>query len=991
MDDALCPVVIGRSAELDQLTAALDAAAAGRGGAVFVTGDEGVAKSRLARDLSALAEDRDFTVLTGRGTRTAVPVPYRPVAEALMGAARNGFLPEMPVISNFRAALGSLVPEWSRPGDGRAHVEPVVVGEAVLRLLTQPGHAGGLLVLEDLHWADPETLAIVEYLADNIGSASVLCVLTLRSDEPSAGMELCQSALARRVATAIEVPRLSPAGDRDMAAARLQVAELPAEAGRLLADCDGLPFAVEEILAAAVSSGELARDDEGWHVHSDVATGVPESIAGSVHSRLTSLGPEAGNVIVAEAVLGRQFDFALLPSLAGVGEAEALDALRRAREVQLIEPAPGDAGAFRFRHSLTRDAILTQLMPPELSARAAAAAASIIQAHPGLPGTWCELVAELYVLADQPLAAIRLLVTAGRRALLQGAVSSALAALQNARKLLADAQVDDPMLAIEVDEVMLDAFGQAGDHHQLAALAESLLALLEAAGADPRRRALVRLKAASTRPEDDPAAAADHLSAAAAIAAELCDSELAARIDAVAARNALAANDLDAAERFAREALATAESAGLSGWAAEVALEALEVLGRRERCRDLAAARRVFERSLQIADSREQGIWRVRSRHELSTLAMLTDGSAGSLSAVQDLAQETGALCVGTVITLQLANISSLSADLDTALAQAHDCQRAAAQIKAPRIEAMALCLQSSIAGIRGDREQAEQAARRAEEVVPGDPEILSVTWGRGRALTSLFRNEMPRAIREDSICAAYASQAFPSYPTKGKYSTLQAPLLAPFRGLPMHALLRAVAGDDGRAVIDQATKAGADTSWNAGLLAFAEAVVAGRAGERERASACAADGRAVLSDFAPWWTHLAWRLVAPLALQDRWGEPATWMREAIDSFETSGHDQLATACRGILRRAGKPVPRAGRGSAKVPAGLRQLGVTSREMDVFLLVARGKSNAEIAASLYISPKTVDTHVASLIAKTGKTSRRELVAHAARFELSHAAD
>ena len=181
-------------------------------------------------------------------------------------------------------------------------------------------------------------------------------------------------------------------------------------------------------------------------MHSDVATGVPESIAGSVHSRLTSLGPEAGNVIVAAAVLGRQFDFALLPSLAGVGEAEALDALRRAREVQLIEPAPGDAGAFRFRHSLTRDAILAQLMPPEISAGAAAAAARSMQAHPGLPGTWCELVAELYVLADQPLAAIRLLVTAGRRALLQGAVSSALAALQNARKLLADAQVDDPML-----------------------------------------------------------------------------------------------------------------------------------------------------------------------------------------------------------------------------------------------------------------------------------------------------------------------------------------------------------------------------------------------------------------------------------------------------------------------------------------------------------------------------------------------------------------
>ena len=76
-----------------------------------------------------------------------------------------------------------------------------------------------------------------------------------------------------------------------------------------------------------------------------------------------------------------------------------------------------------------------------------------------------------------------------------------------------------------------------------------------------------------------------------------------------------------------------------------------------------------------------------------------------------------------------------------------------------------------------------------------------------------------------------------------------------------------------------------------------------------------------------------------------------------------------------------------GRGRATVPAQLRTLGVTSREMDVFLLVAGGRSNADIAEKLYISPKTVDTHVASLIAKTGQRSRRELVAHAARFRES----
>jgi DNA-binding CsgD family transcriptional regulator len=79
-------------------------------------------------------------------------------------------------------------------------------------------------------------------------------------------------------------------------------------------------------------------------------------------------------------------------------------------------------------------------------------------------------------------------------------------------------------------------------------------------------------------------------------------------------------------------------------------------------------------------------------------------------------------------------------------------------------------------------------------------------------------------------------------------------------------------------------------------------------------------------------------------------------------------------------------VPRCGRGNAHVPGELRKLGVTSREMDIFLLVGDGQSSAEIAAHLFISPKTVETHIASLIAKLGLRYRRELVAYAARASL-----
>ena len=355
-----------------------------------------------------------------------------------MGAARAGIAPDAPGISDYRAALGTLVPEWSRPGDGDAEVSPVIFGEALLRMLSLSGWPAGLLIIEDLHWADPETLAIIEYLADNVATASVLCLVTLRDTEPSAGLDLLHSVKARRAATRVQVPRLNPRAVTQMAAACLDVTDVPRPVTRLLADCDGLPFAVEEILAAAVSSGELVHGTAGWHVDDDIVTGVPSSIVGSVRNRIAALGRQARNVIVSAAVLGRQFDWALLPSVADVGESEALDALHEAHDVQLIEPVSADGSTFRFRHSLTRDAIVSDLLPPELASRSARAAVAIEEAHPGLPGVWCELVAELRAAAGQPVGAARLLLTAGRRALLQGAMTSAIAVLRDAGKLLAE-------------------------------------------------------------------------------------------------------------------------------------------------------------------------------------------------------------------------------------------------------------------------------------------------------------------------------------------------------------------------------------------------------------------------------------------------------------------------------------------------------------------------------------------------------------------------
>ena len=119
-----------------------------------------------------------------------------------------------------------------------------------------------------------------------------------------------------------------------------------------------------------------------------------------------------------------------------------------------------------------------------------------------------------------------------------------------------------------------------------------------------------------------------------------------------------------------------------------------------------------------------------------------------------------------------------------------------------------------------------------------------------------------------------------------------------------------------------------------------------------------------------------AHRFGHPQALNNGWGQPAQWLREDLAYFEKTGATQVAAACRNLLRAAGVPVPRRTPGP-DIPATLRPMGVTAREMEVLLLVADDLTNREIATRLVLSVRTVDKHVQRLLAKTGTTSRSAL--------------
>src|SRR5207248_6135643 len=103
------------------------------------------------------------------------------------------------------------------------------------------------------------------------------------------------------------------------------------------------------------------------------------------------------------------------------------------------------------------------------------------------------------------------------------------------------------------------------------------------------------------------------------------------------------------------------------------------------------------------------------------------------------------------------------------------------------------------------------------------------------------------------------------------------------------------------------------------------------------------------------WWQHRIRLLVAEDALAGNWGDPVGWAREALAVFVRRGDHRLATRCREVLRLAGAPVPRAGRGDTVVPAGLRGCGVASRGMDVLQLVAEGLCDAAVAGRVGLSP------------------------------------
>ncbi|MBV1940737.1 AAA family ATPase [Streptomyces sp. BV286] len=994
------PALVGREPELDLLTEVGRSAGEGRGSSVFVLGEPGIGKSRLVEEAVAAAARTGSRVLRGRAASAGRAVPLRPLAEAVFsglrgeGAPVDGDLgPYEPLLSR----LCGLAPQDGAPLVGYA--------EAVLRLLGVLGRTHGcVLVLEDLHDADADTLTIVDYLTDNLSGQRATLLATLRG-VPGPALDLAEAAVSRRAARTLRLARLGPAHTAELAARCLghdDAGKVPAAVlDRLHAVSEGVPFVVEELLRAMVDSGNLVRTrNDGWTVTGALNAGVPTTVAAAVLQRVDHLEPPGIALLEAAAVLGRRFPVDVAARVAELDRVTALRQLRHAARAHLVTDGATaeQPGWHSFRHALTADAIARRLLPAERAALCLAAADAIEAADAAVPEPGTDrpdrggeprgllgggsgddlyrLAAELCVAGGQPARAAALLNRASRQAVLRGALLTAVELLDRGLELTADATDTPPETVARLLEELLGTLVLTGDVQRVPELGDRLDHVLIAWGAPAARRAagfLTRARAAATAQQWEEGLTA--VRRARELLGAEPDAASRAALDAVAAHLVLGSqrpDRLESARALAEGALAAAEAVGLP----EASCKALNILGYCLRPHDLAEAEKVFERLVSTAETHALPVWRIRGLLELGALDRIRFTGTDRLLAARKAAEETGAVLLTAWADTHLTQAHVLRDDLDGALEYAERLRTTADRLRLREVQLIGVAMDAVIAASRGEREKLQAALHVLETALAGGSGGAvwgyadTSVWGWARGVCSLLLEEPDRAMAEFTE-ADRTMRALPS--TRGVIG-----FLGPY------LLLRTVRGAAGWAeldggVADRLTQ----VHWDRPFVGWSRAVLLGREGRAAEAAKAAEEALAG-TDTIPMARHLCLRLGAQAALTDDWGQPVEWLRTAEQFFHDRGTTRMSAACRALLREAGSPVPRRRQGHDTIPPELRRTGVTAREYEVLRLLGRGLGNQEIAQQLFLSPRTVEKHLASLRNRTGQSSRTALRGLARRY-------
>lgn len=374
---------VGREREMQALQARWREAYSGRGGLVFISGESGVGKTRLASEFALSVEARGGRVLRG----AALPsesAPYQPVIAALRAALPMLAAIEMEPL--WFATLSSLLPELIARRASHEKPPPPLprldaerererLFDALARCLESLARPRPLLlILEDLQWAGSATLALLEYLARRIGGKPVLILGTYQEEETPAGHPL--RGLRRRLqseglSTSLSLGRLSA-----QEVGKLIIGQAAQDANasilteRLYALSEGNPLFLRELIRGLAQAGILREGKGGWQALAlPDEISLPESLEHLIAERLGRISPAALSFAQVAAAIGQAFDLELAGKAAGWQEQQALDCLDELLDQQIVQEAAGGGRFhFTFSHELVRK-VVYQSMPEDVRKR----------------------------------------------------------------------------------------------------------------------------------------------------------------------------------------------------------------------------------------------------------------------------------------------------------------------------------------------------------------------------------------------------------------------------------------------------------------------------------------------------------------------------------------------------------------------------------------------------------------------------------------------
>lgn len=374
----ICPTIVGRAGELAALQTVVSDVEEGRSHLVLFSGEAGIGKSRLLGVLANDAHSRGFLVLQGNCYGRDRTSPYAPLLDLI-----RSFLATQPRgvreahVQPFAQEFFPLFPDLVTPPPVSA--VPLATGPeqeqrrlfvALTAFFAKLSDSRPLvLVIEDIHWCDESSLEFLQYFLRHSTSFPWLVLLTYRSDEvdPILGNWLAQQDRERR-AQECSLKRLSRC---DVEAMLSAIFDLPPTTRSELLNAlypltEGNPFFVEEVLTSLQAVGGIFYAEGAWRSKALENLYIPRSVQAAVQQRTVRLSEEARHLLTLAAVAGRRFEIDLLLSVTRQTEEQFLHLLKELIAAQLVVEESG--GQFAFRHALTRYAIYEQLLRRERKA-----------------------------------------------------------------------------------------------------------------------------------------------------------------------------------------------------------------------------------------------------------------------------------------------------------------------------------------------------------------------------------------------------------------------------------------------------------------------------------------------------------------------------------------------------------------------------------------------------------------------------------------------